>query len=179
MNKHLILSGIAVLLICVGLSGCVSRRTPVSEGDVDLSIDGVLISSELEIEEYFSNETKTEVSNDTSYVIVSISVDNREDKLLRVQTAMQSLTDDEGNTYDGKMFVTINGSTYEIDRLVLITEEEALGWSGDVSPNSTQIKKAVFEIPLDKTPKSINIAYGFKDNELSNVERWYHTTLDL
>ena len=179
MNKNLIVLGIAILLICVGLCGCVTRKTLVSEGDVNFSIEDVVITSELEIEEFFTNTTKTEVSNDTAYVIVSISVHNMEDDWLTVQTAMQSLTDDEGNKYDGKMFVKFDDSTYTIEQLILINEENALGWSSDVAPNSTQVKKAVFELPLGKNPNSIYISYGFKPNELANVERWYHITLDI
>ncbi len=40
MNKHLIVLGIAVLLICIGFSGCVEQKSDVDEPTTDDFVEG-------------------------------------------------------------------------------------------------------------------------------------------
>ena len=177
MNNHLIILGIVVLLLAVGLSGCVQRKTPVSEGNVIFSIEDVIVTSELEIKEYWTNETKIEVSNDSKFVIISIKIENKENKWLDVLASFEGLTDDKGNKYEAEMFVRLNNSIYTVEQIASIDENETL--SKDISPNSTEVKKVVFTISLDREPERLELIYGFKANELTNVEDWFDIELQL
>ena len=177
MNKQLIIVGIVVLLLVGGLSGCISTKNPVSKGNVVFTVEDVLITNELEVFDYWKNETKIEVSNDTNFVIFSIRIENKEDKWLTVQASIfGSLTDDEGNEYTAEYGIRINGSYYSLEKLSLIDEGEPLDISEDISSNSTVLKKIVYEIPRDREPEKLKLSYGFKNNELTNVEKWYHIT---
>jgi hypothetical protein len=185
MNRYLIVSGIVVLLICGVLSGCVSRRTPVSEGVVYFNIEEVVITNELELFDSWANETTNESSDTINFIIITIKIENLENQILEVQESFtDGLKDDEDNVYWNKRYVDINDSTYSVDKITQISENEVfggeiLGISEDFSPNSTAYKKLVYMIPIDREPSTLRLGYGFKANELTNVERWYHTTLDL
>ncbi len=178
MNKQLLIIWITILLLVISLSGCTSE-SPVSKGNVSFSIVDVTVTSELEIEQYFTNETKIEFSNDTKYVIISITIENKENKWLAVQTTptLSGLIDDEGNEYIDNMFVRINNSTYSIEQINSIDENETL--YDDISPNSTELKKIVFTIPIERIPDKLILDYGFRANELTNVEDWFDIELQL
>lgn len=155
-----------------------TKEDQIEQEKVNFSIEEVIITSELEVKPLFSDEVKLEVSNNSKFIIVSLAIENKEDKWLTVQAFYQSLTDDNGNKYDGNMFVRVNDSTYALEELVLVGED-ALSSSNDISPNSTTIKKVVYEIPLDREPDKIRLSYGFKDNELTSVKNWFETELDI
>lgn len=155
-----------------------TKEDQIEQEKVNFSIEEVIITSELEVKPLFSDEVKLEVSNNSKFIIVSLTIENKEDKWLTVQAFYQSLTDDNGNKYDGNMFVRVNDSTYALEELVLVGED-ALSSSNDISPNSTTIKKVVYEIPLDREPDKIRLSYGFKANELTNVKDWFETELDI
>lgn len=171
---------IALMLITIGcLSGC-TTKTPVSEGDVEINIKDVIVTNQLVGESSFSNETTLEISNTSNFVIVTLEIINNEDKWLTVQASFQSLTDDQGNKYNSESFVVdINSSTYTLENLALIEDGEALEISDDIEPQSMVTKKVVYEIPIERQPDKLKVSYGLKANELSNVERWHHSNLDI
>ena len=178
--NSLIIIVIMIVTTVIVFSGCVSE-SPVSKGNVKFSIDDVTITSELEIESYFSNETTIEKSNDTKFVIISLIVENEENKWLAVQTTIGigGLIDDEGNKYTAELFVEINDSTYAVEQIASIDREEAFGVSTDISPNSTELKKLVFTLPLEREPQSLKLSYGFRANKETLVEDWFITELDI
>ena len=94
-----------------------------------------------------------------------------------MESVNNGLTDDEGNTFYHKMYVEINNSKYAVKTITSIDEEELfddiVGISTEILPNSTELKKLVYEIPIDREPEKLRLSYGFKANELTNVEKWY------
>lgn len=183
MNRRVSIIGITLVLVAVGLSGCVSE-SPISKGNVKFTIEDVTITSELEIHDSWTNETKTVESNNSKFVIISVIIENKEDEILEVQESfLDGLTDDEDNNYYHKMYVEINDSTYSVADITPINESELfesiIGISTDVPPNSTVLKKIVYEIPLDREPKKLRLGYGFKANELTSVERWFSTEMNI
>ena len=42
-----------------------------------------------------------------------------------------------------------------------------------------ELKKVVYEIPLDREPETLRLSYGFKANEFTNVEDWFHIEMDI
>lgn len=167
---------IAVLLIAVGLSGC-EQNIPVSEKKINFNVTEVTATSNLEVHDPWTNETKIERSNDTKFVIISIIIENDEDKILSVSTPILDggLIDDEENTYAGIGYITINGSSYSVKDITSIGDEETFGDLGfiiDIPPNSTELKKIVFEIPIDREPKKLKMDYGFRANEQTLVKDW-------
>ena len=191
MKKQLAIVGITILLLSVGLSGCVQRKTPVSEGNVIFSIEDVIVTSELEVttQEWVNlslvNATKTEVLNDSEVVIISVLIENKEDRILEVAEFWnEGLTDDKGNRYYHRMFIEVNDTTYSIEDITSIEEEEVfggdiLGMSEDFPPNSTNLRKIVYEIPPERVPEKLILTYGFKDHELTDAEDWFDIELQL
>lgn len=181
MRGKYVIIGVVVLLITVGFSGCVSE-SPVSKKNVKFTIETVTITSELEIFDSWKNETITVTSNNSKFVIVPITIENKENKVLQVmEGGFTGLTDDKENGYTLKMYVEINETTYSVAKITSIHENELFdgitGISTEVSPNSTVLKKMVYQIPLDRTPEKLSLSYGFKENELTSVKDWYHTTM--
>ncbi len=186
MNKNLIAIGVVILLLAVvGLSGCVSRKTPVSEGVVNFNIEEVVVTNELEFFDSWTNETMNESSDTTNFVIITIKIENLENQILEVQESFtDGLRDDEDNVYWNKRYVDINDSTYSIDKITQIDENEVfggeiLGITEDFPANSTAIRKLVYMIPIDAEPSTLRLGYGFKANELTSIKKLYHTNLDL
>lgn len=104
--------------------------------------------------------------------------------MLEVQEGpLDGLNDDDGNDYYHKMYVEIKETTYSVADITSIHENELfddiIGISTDVSPNSTVLKKIVYQIPLDKTPQKLRLAYGYKENDLASVKNWYYTIMDV
>jgi len=183
MKKKGFAIGLMLILIALGLSGCVSE-SPISKGNVKFTLGKATIMSELEIFDSLMNETKTVTSNNSKFVIIPITIENKENMMLEVQEGpFDGLKDDNGNNYYHKMYVEINNSTYSVESITSIKKSElfdsGLGISTDVSPNSTVLKKIVYQIPLDRTPEKLRLAYGFKENELTSVKDWYTTILDV
>jgi len=183
MKKKGFAIGLMLILIAVGFGGCISE-SPVSKGNVKFTIRTVSITSGLEIFDSLMNKTKIVTSNNSKFVIISITVENKENTMLVVQEGpLDGLKDDSGNNYYHKMYVEINGTTYSVEDIIFIHEEELfddiVGISTDVPSNSTVLKKIVYQIPLDKKPEKLRLAYGFKENELTSVKDWYYTVLDI
>ena len=113
--------GMAVLLVCLGFTVCLDMSNLVGynvttenqeslETMVNFNIEDVIITSELEIYDFWRDENKIEVSTDCKFVIISITIENNEDRWLAVQSAFDSLIDDEGNKYEiGSLGVYVNG----------------------------------------------------------------------
>jgi len=183
MKKQLMIVGIIIILLTVGLSGCIGD-TPVSEGNVKFTIGTVIITSELEIYDSWTYENKTVISNNSKFVIIPIIIENKENKILEVSEGpLDGLKDDEGNDYYHKMYVEIDNSTYSVESITSIKKEELfddiVGISTDISPNSTVLKKIVYEIPLYRTPEKLRLGYGFKENELTSVKEGYYKIMDI
>jgi hypothetical protein len=183
MKKKGLVVGLVLILIILGLSGCVGE-SPVSKGNAKFTIGTVTITSELETYDSWTNETKTVVSNNSKFIIISITIENKDTKILHILEGFgEGLSDDEGNDYYNKMYVEIDNSTYSVESITSIEREDLfdsiVGMSTDISPNSIVLKKMVYQIPLDRTPEKLSLAYGFKANELTSVEDWYHITMSI
>jgi len=99
MKRNSLIVGIMLVLTVTVFSGCVSE-SPVSKGNVKFTIDEVTITSELEIYDSWTNETETVISNNSKFVIISVTIENKENEILEVQEGpFDGLTDDEGNDY--------------------------------------------------------------------------------
>jgi len=187
MNKHLLILGMAVLLLAGGLSGCLETPTienPIEQGNVDFKIEEVTVTSELEMEKSWTNETEMIVFNDSKLVIISILMENKEEDWLEVSSFPTSLfdeegfgglIDDEGNVYWSKPFVEFNDTYYSVP----MDDEEDFGISVEMPPNTTALKTIVFQIPLNREPETLRLSYGFKANELTNVKDWFETEIDI
>ena len=183
MKRNSLIVWIMLVLTVTVFSGCVSE-SPVSKGNVKFTIDEVTITSELEIYDSWTNETETVISNNSKFVIISVTIENKENEILEVQEGpFDGLTDDEGNDYYHEMYVEINETMYSVEDITSINESElfdgGLGISTDISPNSTVLKKIVYQIPIDREPKKLRLGYGFKANEFTSVERWYSTEMNI
>ena len=180
MQKQLIIIGIIALFVCVGLSGCISE-SPVSKGNVKFTIGDVAITNKLEIKEYFTNKTKNETSNDTKFVIISLTIENKENKWLTVQTTpgLTGLIDDEGNKYMAEMFVKINDSTYSVEQISSINKNQSFGFGTDIKPNSTEVKKIVFTLPTERKPDKLLLSYGLSANKETTSTQWFETEMNI
>jgi len=177
---------IAVLLLVVGLSGCQETPTienPIEQGKVDFKIEEVTVTSELEIEKSWTNETEMVVFNNSKLAIISILIENKGEDWLEVSSFPPSLfgdefgglIDDKGNVYWSKAFVEFNDTYYSVP----MDEEEEFGVSVEMPPNTTALKTIVFQIPIDREPETLRLNYGLKANELTNVKDWFETELDV
>jgi len=180
MRGKIVVIGIIVLLITIGLNGCVSE-SPISKGNVKFTISDVIITNKLEIKEYFTNKTKNETSNDTKFVILSLTIENNENKWLAVQTTpgLTGLNDDEGNKYQAEWFVEINDSTYSVEQISLINKDEAFNGGTDIKPNSTELKKIVFTLPIEIKPVTLTLSYGFMANKETTPTQWFETEINI
>jgi len=168
------------------LSGCVSE-SPISdisvpEGKVEFTINDVVITNTLEIRAYFGNQTENETSNDTKFVIISLTIENKENKWLVVQTtpAFTGLIDDEGNMYSSDGYVEINGSTYSVEQISSINKNETFGlWTTDIKPNSTEIRKMVFTLPTERNPDTLTLSCGFRANKETTPTQWFHPEIEI
>jgi len=174
MNKKLIVVGLILILIFVGLSGCIQTETPVSKGIVNFSIKDIIITSELEVTTQelvnftYVNVTKTEVLNNSKLVIISVEIENNEDRILEVEISIgDGLIDNKRKTYFREICIDVNDTKYMIFQIISIEEEEIFGDDfsrndEDFPPNSINIRKIVFVIPSDRTPKKLKLSYGLK-----------------
>ena len=179
MIRHFLPLGAVTLIVAMGLSGCFEEDICL-EGEAKFTIEGVIVTNELEIYNPDTGENETIICNDTKCVIISITIANKEeDRWLTVKTTgFTGLTDDLGNTYTtNDSFIEFNGSIYPVEQLVLIDENETL--LEKIPPNSTDIRKTVFKIPIDREPKNLSISYGFSCNKLAAVDIWHHADIEI
>ena len=133
----------------------------------------------------YVNVTKTEVLNNSKVVIISVMIENKGDGILEVAEYWnEGLTDDKGNRYYQKSYIEANDTTYAVDEITSIEEEEVfgediLGISEDFPPNSTNLRKIVYVIPPDRIPEKLELTYGLKEHELTDVEDWFDIELDI
>ena len=173
--------GIAVLLISTVLGGCteVNQNSEFSERDVTFNIEEVMVTSELEIYDFWRDENKIEISADSKFVIISITIENREDKWLAVQSISNSLIDDEGDRYSAEMYIEINDLVYTVQQLTFIDEWESFGLGVYVPSNSIELKKIVFSIPIEREPNKLTLKYGLASSEYDNMINWFETELAI
>ena len=174
-----ILLGILVISIAL-ISGCV-EESPHEKRDVIFNLGEAIVTNELEVRELFTNETKIVTSVESKFVIIPITIENKQNQWLAIQTTpgISGLVDDEGNRYQAEMFIEANGKTYSVEEISLIGEEETFGFGTDIRPNSTELKKAVFTIPIDREPKKLKLDYGFHPNKEAEIEDWFEIELEV
>ena len=69
MNKHLIILGIAVLLICVGLSGCIGPEQGIWAIKLNEEVDNFVNMTEEQMK-YFPHLKEAILTNKTEYVSI-------------------------------------------------------------------------------------------------------------
>lgn len=170
---------LSVLLIAViFVSGCI-QESPIEEEKVVFSLGKITITNELEVRELFTNETKIVCSTETKFVLIPITIENKQNKWLKVQTTpgITGLFDDEMNRYNEEMFIRTKEGTYAVKQISLIAKEEAIPHI--VPPGSTELEKFVFTIPQDREPKKLSLAYGIFASKEAEAEDWFETEMEI
>ena len=188
--KKAIGTGLILILFIISLSGCIQTETPVSKGTVKFTITDVIITNELNVttrelvNSTYINVTKTEVLNNSKVVIISLMIENKEDRILEVKESIRDgLIDNKRKTHWREFAIEVNNTTYMTFLITSIEEEELFGGRfgthEDFPSNSSNLRKIVYLIPSGRTPKELKLTYGLKENEYEEVDRLFSISLKL
>jgi hypothetical protein len=112
-----------------------------------------------------------------NFVIISIKIENKEDKWVAVESTYNGLIDDKGNSYSAELYVEINDYVYTIQQIAIIGEDEWFGLGIYISSNSTITKKIVFSIQISREPEKLKLKYGLASGEYNKVIEWHTAEL--
>jgi hypothetical protein len=157
------------------------KGTPASKeeykDDINFSLGKITVTNKLEVRR-FTNEIKTVNSvAGTKFIIVPITIENKQNKWLSVQTGfLGGLIDDEYNRYMEDLFIETKEGTYAVVEISFISKEET---THIIQPNSTEMKKFVFTIPQDRQPKKLSLSYGFSASKQAVIKDWFHAEIKI